>query len=170
MFPSLYADLRRLAAARFANERREHTLQPTALVNEVYLQLIKQKSVSFQSRSHFMALSAVLMRRVLLEHARGKRRVKRGHGVAALELGVDGADVADVMVDLDQLLDFDAALTKLEQLDPRQVRVVELRFFGSLTMDETADVLGVSTRTAESDWHMARAWLKRELARPAPWP
>jgi RNA polymerase sigma factor (TIGR02999 family) len=160
IFPALYDELKRIASSHLASERKGHTLQPTALVNEAYLKLINQRTLAFESRGHFLAMSAIMMRRVLMEHARTRKRKKRGDGQTPLELDEEALGAA---VDLDQLLDFEHALTKLEELDARQVRIVELRYFGGLTMPEVADVLQISLRTAEADWHMARAWLKREL-------
>jgi RNA polymerase sigma factor (TIGR02999 family) len=160
LFPLLYDDLHRIARAYFMNERSENTLQPTAVVHEAYLKLIHQHSMRLQNRSHFLALSAVMMRRVLVEHARSKRRKKRGGKNVPVEFN---DDMLGMTIDIDQMLDLEGALEKLETLDPRQVRLVELRFFGGLSTQDAAKVLDISVRTAENDWHMARAWLKREL-------
>jgi RNA polymerase sigma-70 factor (ECF subfamily) len=160
LFPLLYDDLHQVARAFFANENSDHTLQPTAIVHELYIKLIRKDGLHFQNRVHFMALCAVLMRRVLVDHARSKGRSKRG----GRKINVEFADdIASMVFNMEQMLDLERALGKLETLDPRQARIVELRFFGGLSMDEVAELIGVSMRTAESDWCMARAWLKREL-------
>ena len=159
LFPMLYDELRRIAAAQMQSERKGHTLQATALVNEAYLKLVDQRGANFQNRAHFLALGAVMMRRILIEHARGRNAKKRGGDVVT----VNFEDAQGRSIDLDRMIDFDAALAKLERLDERQVRIVELRFFGGLSMEEISSTLDVSLRTAEGDWQMARAWLKREL-------
>ncbi|MDQ3231548.1 MAG: ECF-type sigma factor [Pseudobdellovibrionaceae bacterium] len=161
VFPLLYDDLHRIARSYFSTERSDHTLQPTAIVHEAYIKLIQGHSLQFQNRAHFLALSAIMMRRVLVEQARSRRRIKRGGKAVPLELN---EDLIGASVDLEQILDVDTALVKLDRLDARQARIVELRFFGGLSMEEVATVLDVSLRTAESDWYMARAWLKRELS------
>jgi RNA polymerase sigma factor (TIGR02999 family) len=158
---AVYAELRRRAGAYLRRERPGHTLQPTALVNEVYLRLVDQKSVRWESRSQFFGLAAQLMRRILVDHARSRRAGKRGGGLMPVtfdeELAGPGAGV-DVAA-------LDDALVALAALDPRQGRVVELRYFGGLSIEETAEVLGLSAATVKREWTMARAWLHRELAR-----
>ena len=162
--PLVYAELRRIAARALARERRDHTLQSTALVHEAFLKLVDQRNVHWQSRAQFFGLAAQLMRRILVDHARRVGTSKRGGEAATISLEIAG-DVPDAMSrhTADVFL-LDAALRKLEAFDPEQGRVVELRFFGGLTIEETADLLGVSTMTIKRDWAVARAWLYRELA------
>jgi len=161
--PLVYEELHRLAHRHMGGERPGHSLQTTALVNEAYVRLIDWKNVRWQSRAHFFAVSAQLMRRILVDFARSRGYRKRGGGVQAVTLG-DAAVVSDDkgadMVALDE------ALTSLAKLDARQSRVVELRFFGGLSLEETAEVLRVSTGTVRRDWSLARAWLHRELSNP----
>jgi RNA polymerase sigma factor (TIGR02999 family) len=161
LLPLVYDDFRALALRHLARERAGHTLQPTALVHEAYLKLVDQTRVNWQGRTHFFAVGAQAMRRILVEHARSRRREKRGGDRQRVELDEGAALAPERGVDL---LDLDEALKRLEALDERQARVVELRFFGGLNMEEVAQALGVSKRTAEGDWRMARAWLHRELA------
>ncbi len=160
LVPYAYDELRRLARRYFRDERADHTLQPTALVHEAYLRLVGQTQISFQDRTHFLAICAREMRRVLIDYARGRARDKRGGGVRPVQL-----ETELVPADLDQaaLLELNDALDRLAQLDPRQGRIVELRFFGGLTMEEVAEVLGVSKRTVEDDWTHAKAWLRVQL-------
>ncbi|RMH19000.1 MAG: sigma-70 family RNA polymerase sigma factor [Acidobacteria bacterium] len=160
LLPRVYEDLRRLAGRHLARERAGHTLQPTALVNECYLELLDQNRVDWQDRAHFLAIAARTMRRILIAHARKRRAMKRGGGVLPLTLD-EALEVAGGRR-LD-LLALDDALRALEALSPRQSQVVELRFFGGLTIPETAAVLGVSPATVKNDWQMARAWLFNEL-------
>jgi RNA polymerase sigma factor (TIGR02999 family) len=160
LFPVFYDDLHRIARSYFTTERADHTLQPTAIVHEAYLSLMQKHGFRFESRAHFLGLSAILMRRILIDHARAKRRVKRGGKTAFMEID---EELIGKSLDLEQMLDLDAALKKLESLDSRQARIVELRFFGGLAMDEVASALNISLRTTEADWYMARAWLRREL-------
>jgi len=164
LIPRIYPELRRRAALCLRNERPDHTLQPTALVNEVYIRLLGQHQVDWQSRSHFFAVASRLMRRILVDHAREHRAQKRGGGLPLLEL-----DRAVVLTDQQSelVLAVHEALDRLEQLDQREARIVEMKFFGGLTEEEMALVLGVSTRTVKRDWMMARAWLHAEL-RPDP--
>jgi RNA polymerase sigma factor (TIGR02999 family) len=160
LMPIVYEELRRLAAVQLRAERRNHTLQPTALVNEAYLRLIGQRSVSWANRAHFYAIAAEMMRRVLVDHARKRQAAKRNPGTVYLDLGTSetgGADRAP------ELLALDAALTDLEKLDPRQAKVVELRFFAGLSVEETAEVVGISTATVKREWATARAFLKHEI-------
>ncbi len=161
LVPLVYDQLHRLARAQFARERSGHTLQPTALVHETYLRLMGHRGLHWQGRTHFFALAATTMRRILVSHARRHRAAKRGMGGVAVTLSEDHA-VAEAR-DVD-LLALDAALTELHKLDPRQCRVVELRYFGGLTIEETAEALRISPATVKLDWSLARAWLFRVLA------
>ena len=156
LMPFLIADLRRQAAAYMRRERRGHTLQPTALVNEVYLRLVDQKRTRWKDRAHFFAVAAQLMRRILVDHARGRGRRKRGGDAQRVSLD-EARDVALVR-DVD-VLALDQALDELARLDARQARVVELRFFGGLSLAEIAEVHGVHPITVSRDWRNARAWL-----------
>jgi RNA polymerase sigma factor (TIGR02999 family) len=160
LLPLVYDELRRVAAAYLRNERDSHTLQPTALAHEAYLRLIDQRHVSWENRAHFLGLAAQAMRRILTDHARRRRAIKRGGG--AVHVSIDDHEVAGVAgaVAVD---DLDRALEDLARLDARQARVVELRYFSGLTIEETAEVIGVSPATAKRDWTLARAWLYREL-------
>ena len=167
LFARVYDELRRLAAAALRTERSDHTLQPTALVHEAYLRLADLPEGAWKDRAHFMALAARAMRRVLVDHARSRNALKRGARVTApLErLKIPSADPS-TEVDVVRL---DTALNGLEALDPRQSRIVELRFFGGLSVVETAAIVGASPRTVKRDWQLARAWLRREMARtPTP--
>jgi RNA polymerase sigma factor (TIGR02999 family) len=162
LVPVVYGELRRIAARYMRAEGDGHTLQATALVNEAYLRLVDQRDVEWQNRAHFFGVAAQVMRRLLVDHARGRNRRKRGGGIAVVPL--EDHDVAgpapDDAVDLVAL---DAALDRLAELSPQQSRVVELRYFAGLSIEETAEVLGVSTMTVKRAWAMARAWLHREL-------
>jgi RNA polymerase sigma factor (TIGR02999 family) len=164
LMPLVYEELRRLARGYMARENREHTLQPTALVNEAYLKLIDQTRVDWRGRSHFRAVGARVMRRILIDHARRRGGQKRGGGLQRVTLGDSLLSPPDPDVDLPDLLALNDALEKLARLDERQARVVELRFFGGLTTVEIAETLGVSERTVGDDWKHGRAWLKRELS------
>jgi len=158
--PLVERELHRLAVGYMSRERSGHVLQPTALVNEAYLRLIDWKHVRWQSRAHFFGVAAQLMRRVLVDLARQHRREKRGGGALTVAL----TDVGDLASSRPaDLVAIDDALRDLERLDERQSRVVELRFFGGLTHEETAHVLGVSVGTVRRDWSLAQAWLYREL-------
>ena len=165
LFDVLYRELRRLAMAAMRAERRDHTLQPTALVHEAYMRLADE-GTPLANRHHFFGVAAVAMRRILVEHARAHHAQKRG-GYSP-KLSLDGIDVAMApdarAVDLDVL---DQALTRLSALDPRQGRIVELRYFAGLSVDETADVLSLSPRTVKREWAVSRAWLRREMSRHA---
>jgi len=158
--PIVYDDLRARAARRLRQERPDHTLQPTALVHEVYVRLVDQRDVDWRGRTHFLAVASRVMRRVLTDHARGRGRAKRGAGFRRVTL--DGIAAPGESRDVD-LVDLDDALKRFAALDPRASRVVELRFFGGLTDDEAARALGVSPRTVRGDWAMARAWLLTAL-------
>lgn len=162
LLPLVYAELRALAASHLRRQRQDHTLQPTALVHEAFLRLIDQAAANWKSREHFYAVAALAMRQILADHARRKRAAKRGGG-GWQRVGMEQAlDAALPGIDLD-IVALDDALQALGKLDARKHRVVELRFFGGLSVDEVADVLGVSKTTVESDWRAARAWLNVEL-------
>lgn len=158
--PLVYDELHRRAVACMRQERAGHTLQPTALVHEAYLKLVEQRSASFTGRAHFMAVAAHLMRRILIDHARAKLASKRGGQWNTVPL----TDSPELRVDTpDSLLAIDLALQKLRSVDSRQEQIVEMRFFGGLTVEETAEALGVSIRTVEREWTVARAWLYIQL-------
>ena len=181
LMPLVYGELRRLADRQLRGERQNHTLQRTALVHEAYLRLINQRNVSWQGRAQFIGLAAQLMRRILIDHARARRRAKRVGGVTPVSLDQTGVILGsgdeegprsealelaeDPTVDLSAI---DAALSRLEALDPKQGRIVELRFFGGLSIEETAEVVGVSPATVKREWALARAWLRRELVSETP--
>jgi RNA polymerase sigma factor (TIGR02999 family) len=167
LMPLVYDELRRLARGYMSREAPAHTLQPTALVHEAYLKLVDASRISWQGRTHFFAVGAQVMRRLLIDHARGRNRLKRGGRWRRVTFSEVLPHVGHGDLDLDQLLVLNDALDRLASLDPRQARVVELRFFGGLTVAEVAHVLGVSQRTVEGDWTHARAWLNRELSRSA---
>ena len=158
--PRVYADLRRVAGGYFKRERVNHTLQPTALVHEAYLKLADQDRVRWRNRSHFIGVAAQLMRRILVDHARASHAHKRGGQDTRVPLDDNIAAAAGGGVDV---LDLDRALTRLAALDARQAQIVDLRYFGGLSIEETADALSLSTATVKRDWQMARAWLAREL-------
>jgi RNA polymerase sigma factor (TIGR02999 family) len=162
--PLVYEELHRLAHHYMRGERDGHTLQTTALVNEAYVRLIDWKNVRWQNRAHFFAVSAQLMRRILVDFARSRDSNKRGAGARAVAL-----DEAEFVADDKgtDLVAIDDALNALAKLDARQSRVVELRFFGGLSIEETAEVLQVSAATVRRDWSLARAWLRRELTGPS---
>jgi len=166
LMPVVYGELKRLANRYLRRERPDHTLQATALVHEAYLQLVDQRKVPWRSRAHFIGLAAQLMRRILVEHARRHQAAKRGG--AAEKLTLDESVQLPLKHELD-LVELDDALTALSTLDSQQSRIVELRFFGGLTMEETAEALNLSTRTVYREWHMAKAWLLNALEeRPLP--
>ena len=160
LLPLVYQELHALAKAKLGGNARQHTLSPTALVNEAYLRLVRQKSKAWKDSKHFYRAAANAMRCILINHARNRRRDKRGGGAARVPLDDHVLKFEERAFDL---LALDEALTRLEQRDARQMDVVELRFFAGLTVAETASVLGVSKRTVEEDWSLARAWLLREL-------
>jgi RNA polymerase sigma-70 factor, ECF subfamily len=164
LVPHIHRELRKLAAGYLRKERADHTLQPTALVNEAFLKLIDQRAVKWQNRAHFFGIAAQAMRRILVDHARTHAADKRGGGVRKVPL--DDANVIGPMVDID-LLALDEALTRLAAIDPQQSRIVELRFFAGLTMEETAEVMRISTATVGREWRVAKAWLSAELGRTA---
>ena len=163
LLPIVYEELRALARAHLAGERAGHTLQPTALVHEAYLRLVggeQGEDRAFNGRQHFFATAAMAMRRILVDHARERNALKRGGG---RRVDLSDGDAVTVGDDLD-LVGLDEALKKLEAVDERRARVVTFRFFGGLTVDETAAALRVSTATVKNDWAFARAWLLREMA------
>ena len=157
----VYEPLRAIASRHLNREREGHTLQPTALVNELYLKLVGQRSVAWNDRAHFFAVAAQVMRRILVDHARRKKSDKRGGDMIPVTIGAALDLPASEIVDVVAL---DVALEQLEKIFPQQARVVELRFYAGLTIDETASVLGVSAATISREWTMARAWLRRELS------
>lgn len=165
LFPLVYDELRGLARGYMAGERAGHSLEPTALVNEAYLRLVDLTRIDWQGRTHFFAVGARVMRRVLIDHARGRDSHKRGGGWRRVTLSGALGPADPRGLDAEELMSLDAALDRLRELDARQARIVEMRFFGGLTMAEIADVLDVSKRTVEGDWAHARVWLKRELAK-----
>jgi RNA polymerase sigma factor (TIGR02999 family) len=158
--PLVYAELHRLAKIYMKGERTKHTLETGALLNEAYMRLVDWKNVRWQNRAHFFAVSAQMMRRILVDHARSSRNQKRGGGAYAVSL-----DDAPVFSEerSDDFVALDAALERLAEVDPRKSRVVELRFFGGLTVEEAAEVLKVSPFTVIRDWKLAKAWLHREI-------
>ena len=160
LMPLVYEELHRLAGRYLRRERPGHTLQATALVHEAYLQLVDQKNVRWESRAHFLGMAARLMRQILIQYARSHGRAKRGGNERKLSLD----DVTGLAQERDvDLVALDNALTRLARMDPQQSRIVELRFFGGLTVEETAEVLGLSPRTVKREWHIAKVWLQREL-------
>jgi len=161
LMPVVYGELRRLAAIYLHRERPGHTLQPTALVHEAYLRLVDQRRVEWRNRAHFLAVAAQLLRRILVDYARAKQTAKRGAGEIALSFNEAIAAGAEQNLDLVAL---DDALSALEQLDPQQSRIVELRFFAGVSIEETAESLGISPATVKRDWAVARAWLFRRLS------
>jgi RNA polymerase sigma factor (TIGR02999 family) len=161
LLPLVYAELRRQASRYLRRERPGHTLQTTDLIHEAYLRLVDQKSVRWQNRTHFFAISATLMRRILIDHTRRRHRAKRGGSGVALPLE-EGLLAAAEKLD-SNLLALDEALTRLAAIDSRQSQIVELRCFSGLTIEDTAAVIGVSPTTVKDDWNMAKAWLRREI-------
>src|ERR1700761_9224953 len=179
----LYRELRSLAQRHLRRERPNHTIQRTALVHEAFVRLISQQSVDWRSRAHFFALASTLMRRILVDHARARLSSKRGGGAPVLSLDAianpDGEeDSAPPVIDIESIADqsgagdsdedlaaIDEALTRLATIDNRQVQIVQMRYFGGLTIEETAEALEISDATVKREWAMARAWLKRELTK-----
>jgi RNA polymerase sigma factor (TIGR02999 family) len=161
IFPLIYDELRRLAKQQLVREPDGHTLSPTALVHEAYMRLIDYSKMEWNGRSHFMAVAATAMRRILVDHARSHRSTKRGGAlkrvpIESVELGTE--DRADLLIAVDE------ALVRLKEIEPRQAQVVECRFFGGMTEDETAEALGIGVRTAKRDWAKAKVWLHKEIA------
>ena len=161
LMPLVYEELKALAQAQFMRERAGHTLEPTALVHEAYLRLADLTQIDWKGRTHFLAVGAIQMRRVLVDHARRRDAAKRGGAMQRVTLHDEAAN--DIGADAD-VLALDEALEALGEADARQARIVELRVFGGLTNDEAAAIVGVSPRTAAGDWRMAKAWLKRALS------
>ena len=166
LFPLMYGELRKVARRYLGRERKNHTLQPTALVHEAWMKLQHEKGAQWQGRTHGLALAAQAMRRLLVDHGRHQKRHKRGGGQA--HLGIDDLLKAANTdgLPIEDLLTIEDALTRLEAVDPRAAEVVTMRFFSGMSVPEVAEHLKVSVRTVEADWTHARAWLKRELANP----
>jgi RNA polymerase sigma factor (TIGR02999 family) len=171
LWPLVYQDLKQLARRQLSRERNDHTLQRTALVNEAFIRLSGQRSVEWLNREQFLSLAAKIMRRVLVDYARQRDAQRRGAGAQRLSLSdtqaaleADHAQASTFDDDNVDVVAIDTALQKLEQIDAPQSRIVELRYFGGLTLEETADVAGISVASVKREWAMARAWLRRELA------
>jgi RNA polymerase sigma factor (TIGR02999 family) len=162
LVPIVYADLKRIAAGYMQRERSDHPLQPTALVHEAYVRLVDQRRVQWRNRAHFFGVAAGMMRRILVDHARARRSDKRGGGLERVTL--TGEDVAVPGPQQFDLLDLHHALERLAAFDPRQERIVELRYFGGLTIDEVAEVTELSAATVAREWTIAKAWLRAELS------
>jgi len=160
LIPLVYGELRRIAGIHLHHERPQHSLQPTALVNEAYIRLTGKLNVNWQNRAHFFAVSATVMRRILVDHARNSHARKRGDGWD--DVSLNGA-ILPAPSRAPEILALDEALTRLAKLDERQSRVVELRFFAGMNDEETASALGISTRTVKREWRIAKAWLFKEL-------
>jgi RNA polymerase sigma factor (TIGR02999 family) len=172
LWPLVYEDLRRMARRQLASERSDHTLQRTALVNEAFIRLSGQRSIEWLNREQFLSLAAKIMRRVLVDYARKRGRVRRGEGAPHLSLHDTRAalvvDEVQAIASFDDdrvdVVAIDSALLRLEAIDAAQSHIVELRYFGGLTLEQTADVVGISLASVKREWTMARAWLRRELA------
>ncbi len=162
ILPIVYEELRKQASRYLRRERAGHTLQTTALIHEAYIRLVDQRNVRWQNRAHFFGISAQMMRRILVDHARAKGRAKRGG--SEIRVSLDGANLIAKGTELD-IVALDEALERLEQIDLQQSKIVELRFFSGLTVEETAEVLKISPATVKRDWSMAKAWLHREVTR-----
>lgn len=163
LLPLVYSELHLQAARYLRRERQDHTLQATALINEAYLKLIDQRQVKWESRTHFFAIAAQAMRRILVDHAKTKHREKRGGN--DVKISLENIEVISSDENFVDLIALDEALTRLGVKDKQQARIVELRYFSGLSLEETAEVLGISRTTAARDWAMAKAWLHRELTR-----
>jgi len=161
LIPLIYPELRRIAAAYLRRESPDHSLQPTALVHEAYLRLTELKKVDWRGRAHFFAVSANVMRRILVDHARANRARKRGNGWDSVSLN---EAILPSPQRAPEILALDEALTRLATLEARQARIVELRFFAGMSEEEAGEALGISARTVKRDWRIARAWLYKELA------
>ena len=157
----VYDELHRIASCYMRRERPDHSLQATALVNYAYLNLVNQDERNWQNRSHFFALAAQMMRRILIDHARNRKAAKRGGGIAEIQLEEALVIAEDKM---EEVIAVDLALTRLSELDPRLARIVEMRFFAGLTAEETAEALAISPRTVKRDWKVAKAWLHGEFS------
>jgi RNA polymerase sigma-70 factor (ECF subfamily) len=162
LMPLVYSELRHLAGHYLRAERIGHTLQPTALVHEAYVRLVGQDRANWQNRAQFTGVAAQLMRRILVDYAR--RRLAGRRGGVAVKVDLDGLDLGAGVPKLEEILGVDEALLRLSEMNPQQGRVVELRYFAGLTVEETAEALGVSTRTVNRDWAIAQAWLRSELS------
>lgn len=160
LIPLVYDELRRIARKSFAGQRSDHTLQATALVHEAYLRLVNHKPVNWQGRAHFFALAAQIMRQILVDHARRFKAAKRGGGAVTLLLDETAALANGTSLDL---IELDTAMKRLAELDPRQCQIVELRFFGGLSIDEAARVVDISPATAKREWATARVWLHQAM-------
>ena len=168
LLPAVYDELHRMAARYLRRERVDHTLQPTALINEAYMRLVDQNSVTWENRAHFFGIAAQVMRRILVDHARRHQADKRGG--SAIKVPIDEAPELAARQRQEDELDLvalDTALTRLASLDPEQSKLVELRYFAGLTIEETAKVMSISPATAKRKWTIARAWLRREIDRSA---
>jgi RNA polymerase sigma factor (TIGR02999 family) len=163
VFPLLYDELRKRAHSYLRRERPGHTLQTTALINETYIKLREQRTIDWESRAHFFAICATLMRRILVDYAKTRQRAKRGGG--AFHLPIDELRIAEPKAEGVNLLALDLVLSRLEELDPQQARIVELRYFSGFSIEDTADVLGISPTTVKRDWRAAKAWLRHELGK-----
>jgi len=161
LIPLVYDELRRLAARYMRRESQGHTLQTSALINEAYLRLVDQKNVQLQNRAQFFGFAAHLMRRILVDHARSRSRIKRGGGVQMVSL----AEQAVISNDIAEVIALDDALKNLAEMDPRKAQIVEMKFFGGLTNEEVAEVLKVTSRTVEREWRKAKAWLHRAISK-----
>jgi len=167
LVPLVYRELRQVAARLLRGERTGHTLQPTALVHELYLRLVEQDRADWKDRAHFLAVAAKLMRHILVDYARARGTAKRDGMATRIEIA--GFELGGEEPRTEQILAVDEALNRLAELDPQQTRVVELRYFAGLTVEETAEAVGISPRTVKRDWAMASAWLRSELSsRPSP--
>ena len=162
LMPLVYKELRRLAGHYLRDERIGHTLQPTALVHEAYLRLVGQDRADWQNRAQFMGVAAQLMRRILVDYARERAAAKRGGG--AVRIDDEGFDLGATPQQSEEVLAVDEALSRLNELDPQQAKIVEMRYFGGLSVEEAAEALGISPRTVKRDWSMAKAWLRAELS------
>lgn len=165
LFEIIYPELHQIAAYRMSRERKDHTLQPTALVNELFLRMASRDDLLWRSREHFLAIASAAMRRLLIDHARASGAAKRG---GALEWLTLHGDIPSVAPSIEQLMHLDELISQLAAQDPRAARVVELRCFGGLTFDEIATLLDINVRTAKRDWLIAIAWMHSRLAPPAP--
>jgi RNA polymerase sigma factor (TIGR02999 family) len=161
LMPVVYTEIRKLARSYLRRERPDHTLQATALVHEAYMRLVDQRDVAWQNRAHFFGIAAQIMRRILVDHARMQKAEKRGSGEVPIVLD-EKFDIPDQQLDFVAL---DDALKALAELDPRQAKLVELRYFGGLNIEETAEVMNISPATVKREWAGARTWLRRELSR-----
>jgi RNA polymerase sigma factor (TIGR02999 family) len=164
LIPLVYDELRRLAARYMRRESQDHTLQTSALINETYLRLVDQKNVQLQNRAQFFGFAAHLMRRILVDHARSRSRIKRGGRVQMVSL----AEQAFISDEVEEVISLDDALKNLAKMDPRKVQIVEMKFFGGLTNEEVAEVLKVTCRTVEREWRKAKAWLHRAISEVVP--